>query len=184
MRHQILAAIIGCALLVPGASSGQQRLDPELPGRTVVAGLGVRDAGDLATVWVAALGVRFPVTQRVNAGLTAWGSDVPELQCPQEVGFRCPTGGGTLTGLDLGLEFYYGRGVVHPYGVISVGAGHLSLPDEDVRETAFSYSTGLGLGARAGRRVWLLGEGRWRHESFGPYRAHGVMGVLGVKWGF
>lgn len=183
MRHQILSAIIGCALIVPGASSGQQRLDPELPGRTIVAGLGVRDAGDLETVWVAALGVRFPVTQRVNAGLTVWGSDVPELQCPQEVGFRCPTGG-TLTGLDLGLEFYYGRGVVHPYGVVSVGVGHLSLPDEDVRETAFSYSTGLGLGARAGRRVWLFGEGRWRHEGFGPYRAHGVMGVLGVKWGF
>ena len=183
MRYHILSPIIGCALLVPGVSSGQ-RLDPELPGRTVMAGLGVRDAGDLGAVWVGALGVRFPVAPRVNAGLTAWGSGVPDRSCPQEVGVRCARGDGSLTGLDAGVEFYYGRGTVHPYGVASVGVGHLSLPDEDVRQTAFSYSTGVGLGARAGSRVWLFGELRWRHESFAAYRAHGAVGILGGKWGF
>lgn len=147
----------------------------------------MRDAGDLETLWVGELGVRLPVARRVNAGLTVWGAEVPETRCPstppQNGAPPCPTSG-RLTGIDLNLEFYYGSGVVHPFGVVALGVGHLSLPDEDVRETAFAYSTGLGLGGRAGRRVWLFLEGRWRQESFDAYRAHGVIGVLGAKWGF
>lgn len=187
MRHQILAPVIGCALLLPGLSSAQQRLDPDLPGRTIVAGIGVRDAGDLETVGVAELGVRYPLARRVNGGVTIWGSEVPETECPaiplDNGDGRCP-GGGRITGLDLNLEFFYGSGAVHPYGVVGLGVGHLSLPDENVGQTAFAYSTGLGLGARAGRRVWLFVEGRWRQENFEAYRTHGLLVVFGAKWAF
>jgi hypothetical protein len=186
MRYRINSAIIGWALLAPGISAAQQGVDPQLPGRTVSAAIGVRDAADLDVVWVGELGAPLPITRRVNGGLTVSASEVPESLCPViqlEGGRRCPTGG-WLTGLDVNLEFYYGNGVVHPYGVVSLGVGHLRLPDEDVRETAFAYSTGLGLGARAGRRAWLVLEGRWRQESFDDYSAHGLVAVVGAKWGF
>jgi hypothetical protein len=191
MRYRILSAIIGWTLLggwtllAPGTSAAQQRVDPQLPGRTVSAAIGVRDAGDLDVVWVGELGARLPITRRVNGGLTVSAAEVPELLCPDqfERNGPCPTGG-WLVGLDLNLEFYYDNGVVHPYGVVSLGVGHLRLPDEGVRESAFAYSTGLGLGARAGRRVWLFLEGRWRQEHFDSYSAHGLAGALGGKWGF
>lgn len=185
MRYRILSAIIGWVLLAPGTSAAQRRVDPQLPGRTVSAAIGVRDAGDLDVVWVGELGVRLPITRRVNGGLTVSAAEVPVLLCPLQLegSGRCPTGG-WLTGLELNLEFYYGNGVVHPYGVVSLGVGHLRLPDEDVRETAFAYSTGLGLGARTARRGWLFLEGRWRQESFDDYSAHGLVAAFGAKWGF
>lgn len=183
MRYQILSAIIGCALLVPGLSSGQQRLDPNLPGRTVVAGLGLRDAGDLGTVWLAAAGVSIPVARRVNGGLTASYSGVTAQECPAVPGSSCH-GDGRITGLDAGLEFYYGGGLIHPYGVVSLGIGHLNLPDDGISRTAFAYSTGLGVGARAGPRAWLFVEGRWRQETFGDRSARGLLGIVGTKLGF
>jgi len=183
MRYRIFSAIIGCALFVPGASPAQQRLDPNLPGRTVIGGIGLRDAGDLGTVWLAVLGVRIPVARRVNGGLTASYAGVIDQACSAIPGARCP-GDGRLTALDLDLEFYYRRGVIHPYGVVSLGVGHLNLPDEGFSRTAFAYATGLGLGGRVGDRVWLLLEGRWRQENFGEYSAHGLVGVLGARWGF
>lgn len=175
---------LACLLPAPASSIGaQQRLDPELPGRGVVAALGVRDAGDLGTAWLGALGLRFPLVRRVNVGLTASRASVEVRECPATPGLPCPSGG-WVAGLDLDLELYYGRGMIYPYGVVSVGAGHLSLPDADFRSTAFAYSTGLGLGAHVGPRVWLLLEGRWRQESFEDYSAHGVMAVLGARLGF
>lgn len=201
MRYQIPAAIIrgarllarsigarglwvACCVVAPNFAWAQQRADPNIPGRTILAALGVRDAGNLATVWETAVGVRFPLTRRVNGGLTVSRAEVPLMLCPLEPGFpRCPTGG-WLSAVDLELEFFYGNGVVHPYGVVALGAGHLSLPDEDVRRTAFAYSTGLGLGGRVASRVWLFLEGRWRQETFNVYSAHGLIGRAGAKFGF
>ena len=183
MRYQILSAIIGSALVVPSLSSGQQRLDPNLPGRTVVAALGLRDAGDLGTAWLAALGVRVPLARRVNGGLTASHGRVIDQACPTIPGARCPEDK-RLTALDLDLEFYYGGGVVHPYGVVSLGIGHLNIPDEGFSRTAFAYSTGLGVGGRVGARAWLFLEGRWRQETFGDSSARGLLGIAGTKLGF
>lgn len=183
MRYHILSAIIGCALLVPGMLSGQQRLEPNLPGRTVVAGLGLRHAGDLGTAWLGAVGVRIPVARRVNGGLTASHGRVVDHACPTIPGARCPEDR-RFTALDLDLEFYYGGGVIHPYGVVSLGVGHLNMPDEGFSRAAFAYSTGLGVGGRAGARVWVFLEGRWRQEAFGDRSARGLLGMVGTKLGF
>ena len=183
MRYRFFSAIIGSALLVPGMVSGQQRLDPDLPGRTVTAGFGLRDAGDLGTAWLAALGVKVPLARRVSGGLTASHGRVLDHACPTIPGARCPEDR-RLTALDLDLEFYYGGGVIHPYGVVSLGMGRLNMPDEGMSSTAFAYSTGLGVGARIGAGAWLYLEGRWRQETFGDRSARGLVGMVGTKLGF
>lgn len=176
------SVLFSCALLAPALASAQLRSDANLPGRAVVAGLGLRDAGDLGTAWLAALGVRIPVARRVNGGLTASHGRVVDHACPTIPGARCPEDR-RLTAVDLDLEFYYGGDVIHPYGVVSLGVGHLDMPDEGFSRTAFAYSTGLGVGGRVGARAWLFLEGRWRQEAFGDRSARGLLGMVGTKFG-
>jgi hypothetical protein len=184
---QVATAALAAASLIagiPDLAAAQVTVNPGVPQRAYMVGVGLRDAGDLGTMWTLTAGAQWATAHAVSAGLAVRHEWAGETECPTAGGVTCVgISSPTVTAADLHLEFRYGQGVIHPYGIVSLGAARFRARDEASR-WSFAYSTGLGLRGRAGRGWWLFAEGRWRRERFGSLRADGIAGALGVNLAF
>ena len=184
-RHLVIRALPLAALCTAGAaerSVAQVTANPNVPQRAVLIEAGLRDASELGTLWTVSAGAQQEVARAVSAGVVVSYAWVDDTLCPADGGgcIESPT----VIAFDAQLEFRYGQGAIHPYGVVALGAARLHTEGNDRSRWGFAYSPGLGLRGRAGARWWLFAEGRWRQERFGSIRADGVAGTVGMNIGF
>jgi hypothetical protein len=183
--HSIVRALARLVcLLVVGAHplAAQQGGEPELPRRSLQAGVGLRDGGDFGgALWLVTTGARFRTARNVAAGASIAHTLPSNDSCPVDPSSRCASA--SITALEVELEFQYSAGAIQPYGLATLGVAYLSA-DGGSNRVGGAYSTGLGVSARAARAAWLYAEARWRQETFGSRNARGPMGLAGVRVAF